>query len=40
MIEAKEVDVFEIEKMIDQTADQLPLDDPYFYQSKKGNENP
>jgi hypothetical protein len=39
-IETKEVDVAETEKVIDQTADQLPPDDPYFYQSRKGNEKP
>ena len=39
VIEAKEVDLAEIEKVIDQTADEPP-DDPYFYQSKKGNEKP
>ena len=36
-IETKEVDLAETEKVIDQTAVQPP-DDPYFYQSKKGNE--
>jgi hypothetical protein len=39
VIEAKEVDLSETEKAIDQTADEPP-DDPYFYQSKKGNEKP
>jgi len=34
--QTKEVDVSETEKVIDQTADEPP-DDPYFYQSKKGN---
>ena len=39
VIETKEVDLAETEKAIDQTADEPP-DDPYFYQSKKGNEKP
>ena len=38
-IETKEVDVAETEKAIDQMADE-PSDDPYFYQSEKGNEKP
>jgi hypothetical protein len=38
-IETKEVDVAETEKAIDEMADE-PSDDPYFYQSKKGNEKP
>jgi hypothetical protein len=38
-IEAKEVDLEETEKVINQTADEPPKD-PYFYQFKKGNEKP
>lgn len=39
VIQTKEADVSETEKVINQTADEPP-DDPYFYQSKKGNEKP
>ena len=39
VIETKEADVSEAEKVINHTADEPP-DDPYFYQSKKGNEKP
>jgi len=39
MIEAKEVDVSVTKPVTKQTADEPP-DDPYFYQSKKGNEKP
>ena len=39
VIQTKEVDVSETEKVINHTADEPP-DDPYFYQSKKGNEKP
>ena len=39
LTETKEVDASETEKVINQTADEPP-DDPYFYQSKKGNEKP
>lgn len=37
VIQTKEADVSETEKVINQTADEPP-DDPNFYQSKKGNE--
>src|SRR5687767_1455656 len=39
VIQTKEADVSETEKVINQTADEPP-DDPNFYQSKKGNEKP
>lgn len=39
LIDTKEVDTSETEKVIDQTAGQPP-DASYFYQSKKGNEKP
>jgi hypothetical protein len=40
VMEGKEVDVLVTEPMKQLMADQLPPDDSYFYQSKKGHEKP